>query len=210
MSSINLWKYVWAQKKFRYKIFTAAILNFSVLILLPAFFQHIEKRNGIQLHDVLLNYIKPVNVSLYIFIIIWSMGLLMFTRAMQQPEICITFLFSFFVFTVSRIITISIVPLNAPQHLIPLADPLTGIFYGQSFITKDLFYSGHAGTQFLMLLCFTKRSDKLLATVSTITVTILVLLQHVHYTIDVITAPFFTYACFIFGRYIAKKNIRFS
>ena len=206
MQNEKLWKHAWTKKTFRYKVFAGFFLNLLVLVLLPAFFQHIEKRNGILLNDVLLDQIKPVDVSLYVFIIIWSMGLLTLIRAIQQPKIFITFLYSFFVLTVSRIISITLVSLNAPQGLIPLVDPLTSVFYGQSFITKDLFYSGHVATQFLMFLCFIKKPDKVLAIISAISVAILVLVQHVHYTIDVVTAPFFAYACFIAGRYISFKK----
>ena len=201
----HLWKIAWSQKAFRYKTITGVLLNLIILALFPSFFQHIEKRNGVLLHDALLNYIKPLNVSFYIFIIIWVMALITLIRSIQQPYIFLTFIFSFFILNVSRIITISLLPLEPPKGLIPMVDPITSIFYGQSFITKDLFYSGHVATQFLMFLCFTKKSDKLLATISTISISILVLLQHVHYTIDVIAAPFFAYACFVLARYIASK-----
>ena len=205
----NVWRLVLTQPVFRKKAGIAFALNITVLILFPSFFQHIEKRNGIQLHDILLNNIPAINVSLFIFIVIWSFALLTLIRAIQQPEIFITFLFSFFVLSISRIITISLVPLNPPQGLIPLIDPLSHVFYGGSFVTKDLFYSGHTATQFLMFLCLKKRTDKILTAMSTITVAILVLVQHVHYTIDIIAAPLFAYMCFIIGRSIAKRGIHF-
>jgi hypothetical protein len=205
----NSWRLVWSQPVFRKKVGVAFALNIPVLILFPVFFQHIEQRNGIQLHDILLDNIHPVNVSLSIFIIIWLMALLTLTRAIQQPEIFITFLFSFFLLSISRIITISLVPLNPPQDLIPLIDPLSNTFYGGSFVTKDLFYSGHVATQFLMFLCLQKRMDKLLTTISTISVAILLLVQHVHYTVDIIAAPAFAYLCFIAGKNIAKRGIKF-
>ncbi len=205
----NAWRLAWSQAVFRKKIAIAFALNIPVLILFPVFFQHIEQRNGIQLHDVLVDNISAVNVSVFIFIIIWSMALLTLIRAVQQPEIFITFLFSFFILSISRIFAIWLMPLNPPQGLIPLIDPLSNTFYGGSFVTKDLFYSGHAATQFLMFLCLKKRMDKFLTAISTISVIILVLVQHVHYTIDVITAPLFAYICFIAGRSIARKGIQF-
>ncbi|MEP6594840.1 MAG: phosphatase PAP2-related protein [Ginsengibacter sp.] len=205
----SLWRVVWAQPVFRKKVGIAFALNILVLILFPVFFPHIEKRNGIQLHDILLNNIPPINVSLFIFITIWSCALLTIIRAIQQPEIFITFLFSFFVLSISRIISIYLVPLNPPQGLIPLIDPLSNTFYGGSFVTKDLFYSGHTATQFLMFLCLKKRRDKILTAISTFTVAILVLVQHVHYSIDIIAAPLFAFMCFIIGRRIAKKGIQF-
>jgi hypothetical protein len=205
----NMWKVVWAQPVFRKKVGIAFALNIPVLIFFPVFFQHIEQRDGIQLQDILLNNIPAINVSLFIFIVIWSLALLTLIRAIQQPEIFITFLFSFFVLSISRIITISLVPLNPPQGLIPLIDPLSHTFYGGTFVTKDLFYSGHTATQFLMFLCLKKRTDKIVTVISTISIAVLVLVQHVHYSIDVIAAPFFAYLSFIIGRNIAIRGVQF-
>lgn len=202
----NAWRLAWSQPAFRKKLGVTFALNITVVILLPAFFQHIEQRNGMQLNDILLSNIPAINVSLPIFIIIWSTALLTFFRATRQPEILITFLFSFFLLSILRIGSITLVPLNPPKDLIPLVDPLTNTFYGGSFISKDLFFSGHVATQVLMCLCLKKRMDKLLTAISALSVGILVLLQHVHYTIDIIAAPFVTYFCFIAGRSIAKKG----
>ena len=87
------------------------------------------------------------------------------------------------------------VPLDPPDGLIRLNDPLTSMVYGgkDKFMPKDLFFSGHTSNMFLMCLCLTKKTDKYLAFIATIAVGILVLVQHVHYTIDVLAAFFFTY-----------------
>ncbi len=205
----NAWRSAWSQPLFRKKVIVALVLNIAVLSSFPFFFQYIEKRNGIALNDFILNNISSLNVSIPLFIIIWTTALLMLIRALQQPEIFLTFLFAFLALSISRIITISLIPLNPPADLIPLIDPLSNAFYGASFVTKDLFYSGHTGTQFLMFLCLRKKSDKILTAVSTICVGILVLLQHVHYTIDIIAAPLFAYTCFVIGRKLAKKGIQY-
>ncbi len=205
----NRWRIAWSQRAFRNKTLFAFLCNIVVLAFYPPFFQHIERRNGIELNDILLEHVHAVNISIPLFIIIWSMSLLTTVRGLQQPEICITFLFSYLIMNILRIITISLVPLNAPPGLIPLIDPLSNEFYGKSFITKDLFFSGHTATQFVIFLCLLKKGDKILTAITTLTVAILVLLQHVHYTMDVIAALPFAYLSFILGRRIAKKGIRF-
>jgi len=197
--------YSWSDRSFRKKVTIAILLNVAMLITMPFFFQYIEHRIGIQLNDPLLQYIRPVDVSIPVFVIIWSMTGLIILRAIQNPEICITFLFAFLILCISRIITISIFALAPPAGLIPLTDPLTNIVYGNSFVTKDLFYSGHAGTQFLMFLCLKKRTDKVFTVISTFTVGVLLLLQHVHYTIDIVAAPIFAYLCFV----LARKMLRY-
>lgn len=203
------WRLAWSQKVFRKKTAIVLALNIVVLVLFSSFFRYIEKRKGIQLNDIVLQNVPAINVSIFIFIIIWSTALLIFIRAIQRPEIFLTFLFSFFFVSITRILTISFVPLDPPHSLIPLVDPISSIFYGGSFITKDLFYSGHIATQFLIFLCLKKRTDKVLAAISTFSVAMLLLVQHVHYSIDILAAPFAAYLCFFMGRIVAKNGIQF-
>jgi membrane-associated phospholipid phosphatase len=77
-----------------------------------------------------------------------------------------------------------------------LADPLSNAFYGSKFVTKDLFFSGHTSTLFIMFLCLTGRTDRILALIATVVVGILLLVQHVHYTLDVLCAPPLTWGIY--------------
>lgn len=198
------WKELFKNKKLLVKLLAGLILMLALLPLLPIFFNYIELRNGFVLNDVVLVNLPAKDVSIPIFSIIWAMALLTLIRGIQQPSIFLVFLWSYFFLTASRVITISLVPFNPPVQLIPLVDPLSNIFYGGKFLTKDLFYSGHTGTQFLMLLCLQRKTDKILALVSTMLISILVLIQHVHYTIDVMAAPFLTYICYYLGKKVVK------
>ena len=51
--------------------------------------------------------------------------------------------------TLVKMASISLISLNPPKGLIPLMDPITNQFYGQRYITHDLFFSGHTTTVFL-------------------------------------------------------------
>jgi hypothetical protein len=199
------WSIAFANKIFRQKFLTSFIILIVLLIFLPYFFQHIEKRNGIVLDDFILQQLKARDVSILIFFIIWSVSILMITRAVKNPNIFIRLLSSFTLLTISRIISIYLFALNAPTGLIVLKDPLSNFFYGTTFITKDLFYSGHTATMFLMFLCLEKKTDKLVALTASFLVGILVLVQHVHYSIDVLVAPFFTYIIYRLAKYWLGK-----
>ena len=160
---------------------------------MPTFFNTIEKRHGVQLNDFVLSHIAPHNVSIYIFAIIWGMGALAFYRAAAKPHMYVTYVWAYSFIMLIRFFTISFIALDPPAGLIQLIDPLTGIFYGHAQITKDLFFSGHTSTLFLIFLTLEKRTDKVLALLSVIAVAILLLVQHVHYTLDIIMAPVAVY-----------------
>lgn len=180
------------------------ILLAAILISFPFFFRYIEQRNGILLHDFILDIIPAADLSVYIFFCIWIVVVLFITNSIQSPVLFFTFSISYLLLCIARIITIYLIPLNAPTELIELADPLTNKVYGGGFITKDLFFSGHVSTQFLFFLCFQNKKLKIIALISTILVAVFVLIQHVHYTIDVIAAPVFTYFIFVIAQKIKK------
>ena len=95
-------------------------------------------------------------------------------------------------------LTISLFPLDPPPGLIHIKDPITSLCYGgsQVFMTKDLFFSGHTANLFVIYLVLHKKRDRQFALIAAITVAILVLVQHVHYTIDVIAAIIIPYCLF--------------
>ena len=189
----HLWKNAWQDSGYKKKLFGGLIPTIIILILFPIFFKFIEQRDGIVMNDLLLNALPVMNLSIPTFALIWFTAGLTIYRCYQDPQLAIKLIWGFFFLCIARIITISLVPLNPPANLIPLMDPLSNKFYGGIYITKDLFFSGHTSTQFLMFLCLTKKTDKTIAFISSILVGILVLVQHVHYTMDVVAAFPFTF-----------------
>ncbi len=191
----NGWNEAWQNKLFRAKVIAGVATFIITVLLLPYFFAFIESREGPILNDYLLQYIPAQDFSVPIFIIIWSACLLAIIRSIQQPAIFLTVLFSLVALLFTRMAAIYFLPLNPPQGLIVLIDPLTSLTYGGRgvFITKDLFFSGHTSNVFMFFLCLQKKKDKVFLLLGSITVGILVLAQHVHYTMDVIGAFIITY-----------------
>jgi hypothetical protein len=202
----SCWKHAMQELLFVKRIATGISAILLILAVFPYFFQHIEKRNGIVVNDLLLQHITPVNVSVPIFIILWGMFALFVVRVVQKPGLLLTFTYCYLILCLLRIITISLVPLNPPAGLIPLADPISNVCYGKEFITKDLFFSGHTATLFLLYLCLEKPRDRNIALLATILIGTLVLIQHVHYTFDVLAAPFFTFWCYKTGKKLALRD----
>ena len=192
----QLWQDAYNTRSSRLKLLSAVIVIVIIINLLPSFFKHIEQRtDGVVLHDWILAQLPSYDLSVPIFILIWSMGLLMMWRGLYNPRVCISYIWTLNFVCVARFITISLVKLNPPLGLVPLIDPSTSAFYGHTFITKDLFFSGHTATMVLVYLHLQKRTDKLISLVCAIVLVSLLLIQHIHYTIDVVAAPVIVYGC---------------
>ncbi|NEU07823.1 hypothetical protein GZH53_05820 [Flavihumibacter sp. R14] len=193
---VSIWGEAWQLPLFKHKLLLGLGIFISLLNVFPIFYQYIEQRNGMMNHDVFLHMIPAIDVSIPIFIITWFMAILMILKAIKNPSVFITFLYGFIILNIARFISISLIPFNPPHDLIPISDPIANIFYGDTYVTKDLFFSGHTATQFLCFLCLKKRIDRILGIIATVLMGFLVLVQHVHYTIDVISAPVFAYLCY--------------
>ncbi len=185
-------------------------LLMTVLFLYPYFFDFVQHRKGVVLHDWLLAWLPSMDVSGYIFLVICIATITGLVRSLQSPYLFLIFVWGYLLLNLSRLVTITLVPLEPPIGLLSLADPIAFPFYGQQGITKDLFYSGHTGTLFLIFLVVRKRWEKILTLLCTIFIGILLLVQHIHYTLDVLAAPVFVYALFALAKKVAflpYKNI---
>ncbi|WP_429379446.1 phosphatase PAP2-related protein [Mucilaginibacter sp. UYCu711] len=202
------WKRAWAQRRIRLLLFIGLCLVIPILATLPLFFVQIEARKGIQLNDFLLSHLPTFNLSVYIFLVIWGTGGLFLLRSISDPKLFIKFTWSYLIVSIFRVGTIYLVPLDPPKNIHELADPLTGVFYGHMIINKDLFFSGHTSILFLIFLCMPAKRDKRFAFGATVLVAIMLLIQHVHYTIDVLAAPFFTYFAYLLTTKYLQINDR--
>jgi len=201
------WKEIWNNPFKKQRLIIGTIVWLGVILLLPLFFSFIEKRKGVVLNDWVLAHIPAYNMSVLIFAIIWGMILLILIRAINNPSIYINYCWTFIFICIARIITISLVPLAPPNGFINLSDPLTGVFYGNLVITKDLFFSGHTSTLMLIFLCLERKTDKILALIAVFAVAILLLVQHVHYTIDILAAPIIVYSLYrVTIHFLYKKS----
>jgi len=202
------WTSAWAQPLFRTKFIVVWLFIFPLLTIFHVFFAHIEKRDGMQLYDWLLDIIPSHNVSLPVFLFIWGAALLAIIRSIKSPYTLLVLLWSYLLVSLSRILCIWLVPLDAPANLIPLVDPLTNFFYGKQYVTKDLFFSGHTSSVFIIFLGLEKRSDKIFTLFSVICIALLLLVQHVHYSIDILAAPLAAYLCYRLAKLIVYWRVR--
>jgi len=199
------WRVTWNSRYKRYQMIIGTVIMLAIIYTLPFFFGHIQKRKGAVLNDWLLARIPAHDVSVLIFAIIGAMALLIIIRAVNNPSIYITYCWTFIFVYIVRFATLSLVALDPPPGLVPLIDPINSFFSGNVVITKDLFFSGHTATMVQIFLCLERRTDKLIALIAAFAVACLLLVQHIHYTIDILAAPVVVYACYWLTRYIFYK-----
>ena len=203
-SSKQNWKKAWNDTSFRKKTITGFLVLVLIVAFFPMFFHYVEQRSGYTINDWLLLQIPAVDISVPIFILIWSTVFLALITAFKNPQFLLTLLYAYCLLCICRYISISLVPLEAPSGLIHLADPLSNQAYGNVFITKDLFFSGHTSTLFLIYLCLDKRTAKYFALTASIFTGAFLLIQHVHYTIDVLAAPIFAWMVYLLAQKISS------
>jgi hypothetical protein len=162
-----------------------------ILFSLTRFLLWVEARPGVVLDDPLLRTFSPINTNWVTFAFIYG-GLITGIAILKRyPERLLLAFQSYVVMVVFRIIAMALVPLDPPSTPFLLVDPVVETFGTGALLTKDLFFSGHTATLFLLFLVMPSKPAKTAFVACVLAVAICVLLQHVHYTIDVFAAVFF-------------------
>ncbi|HVO72451.1 MAG TPA: phosphatase PAP2-related protein, partial [Ignavibacteriaceae bacterium] len=151
---------------------------------------------GAVLNDPLLSIFLPVDLTWPIFVLIYGCLILALISFVRNPFLFIYAIQSYSLLIFFRITAMFTAPLNPPSGMIALKDPLVEFFGTGLLLTKDLFFSGHTALLFLFFLVEKSKVLKIIFLASSVIVGICLLLQHVHYSLDVFAAPFFAYAAF--------------
>jgi hypothetical protein len=178
---IRTWAVLLRQRGFRWDLTITVAALVAVLSTLASFLQKIELRPGVALDDPVLRLFSPLDFTWLTFAVIYLGLLVGVVLLSREPKLLLIALQSYVVMVVIRIIAMTLVPLEPPPTMIPLADPTVEYFGTGTLLTKDLFFSAHTSTLFLACV---------------VVVAVCVLVQHVHYTIDVFAAPFFAYGAY--------------
>ena len=176
-----------------------------ILYIFPKFLIYVEERQGVTLADPILELFNPIDLTWLTFGLIYISLIVAIYSFAAKPEVLLLALQSYSILVIFRMMVMYSAPLNAPEKLILLNDPFVQFFGSGEVLTKDLFFSGHTATLFLLFLISDKKYLKIIFLISSILVGIAVLLQHVHYTIDVLAAPFFAYSSYKIAAVINER-----
>jgi membrane-associated phospholipid phosphatase len=191
------WKIAFSNEHFRNRFLISIIVLFGILTGFASLLAYIETRQGHTFYDPILNFIKPRDVSDFIFFVTYSAALIGLIYAFLSPYKFLHLIQMYGALTLLRVVTLFFIPLEPPTAIIPLRDTiLTHTFYAGNEHLKDLFFSGHAATLFLFYFFCVNKVLKYTFLAAAIAVSIGVMVQHVHYSYDVIAAPIFAYIAY--------------
>ncbi len=182
------WSEVIKIKAFRQLLWFTLLMIIPLLVYLNSFLEFIEQRPGCDLNDPVLKCIPSADISWFIFFVLYSSSLFMILYCLKQPWLLIRGFHVLIILQYLRNICLYLTPLNAPPDIFPLHDPfLDAIAYNDQSKLKDLFFSGHTATIFIFtLLIWNRPVLKYIFGTITVLMAGLLLVQHCHYTIDII------------------------
>ncbi len=190
------------------------VLGFAGLMpFVPGFFAAIQQRPGPVLADPLLHLLPRYNVAVPVFMLMYGGVLAAVVWLTRHPVLFLRGLWGYFILLALRMLVIWLVPLSPPLDLVPMPDPFTAAFFqaGDAAITKDLFFSGHTATVAILALAVRGRWLRPLLGVVALLIGLLVLVQRVHYTCDVLAAPFFAgFAYWLAGHITQRAAVEHS
>ena len=200
-SILQRWRLALQVKSFRNKIIISGLLIGVCAFIAPILFQFIQEREGPTLNDYLLHWLPVYDLSVWIFTLIYILIVLSVISLLQNPDLFLKALQAYIILTIFRFITMLLVPLNPPLNILELHDPLVQQFFYHQSITKDLFFSGHTSILVLLALSVSNNRLKFVLFSGALIVAVMLLLQHAHYTVDIVLAPVFSWIAFV----LAKK-----
>jgi membrane-associated phospholipid phosphatase len=188
------WNQSWNESRFKIQFVATFIMLGALLFFLSYFFAYVEAREGSVVNDVILNLVSPVDLSVATFLLIYFAAVFCIITLLNKPELFLKAVQAYFLVLIFRIITLTIFPLEPPEGIILLKDPfIEYFFYGQTRITKDLFFSGHVATVCLLYLANPIKKLNWFYLSVFILVALFIMIQRVHYSFDVLAAPVFAW-----------------
>ncbi len=190
------WREAWTDARLRVQMITAPVLLWLVLRELARFLVWVEHRPGARLDDPVLALVTPHDATWFVFGLIYVAILLTLADVWRQPRVLVIGVQSYVLMILMRMAAMYVTALDPPTDMIAMRDPLIERLATGTLLTRDLFFSGHTSTVFLMFLVARNPRFKPVLLLCAAGVAVGVLLQHVHYTVDVLVAPLFAFASF--------------
>jgi len=193
-----IWNETLAEKKFAMRFYINFVFCFVTYLAFAQLVAMNKYRPGAYIDDTFQQLLTPHNFSVLIFSLTYSSIIIFVSHFVFFPRLLYSAFQGFTAVFVLRAVFIFLLPLAPPHGQIALIDPFLDIFVPGSAtdLKNDLFFSGHVADVCFLVFCCQKKWIKKWVIVSTSIVGLLLIWQRVHYTADVVSAPFFAYVCY--------------
>ncbi|MFN5912416.1 MAG: hypothetical protein ACK45H_13835, partial [Bacteroidota bacterium] len=188
--------------KLKIQLISLSLLGVAGLLFIPFLAFHEKRANELawEIADPIAELLPASDVSLPIFSITYGAILLYLISAFRKEYFIPRLMLSYAIILLLRMLTLTILPLKAPDSYVYLQDPFLNNLIYPGHIRNDLFFSGHTALVFAIFLLSGRKWIFLLLTIFT---GILVMVQRVHYSFDVLAAiPFAWLSTYLAGRII--------
>ena len=200
------WSEVLSEKYFTLKYIVNLVCCYTLYIYITHLLVQNRFREGVVLCDPIQKFFTPVDFSLPIFVLTYACAISFIVYIIPRPRHFYFALRAFLVVFLFRFAAIYLIALSPPQTMIPLNDPVIDWIVGNNHeIYNDLFFSGHVADVCIFIFCCRSNWLRGFLLVSVFFVAVMLVWQQVHYTADVLGAPFFAYVSYVL---FAKKGIR--
>ena len=158
-------------------------------------------------HTATMALLPVHDVSVPTFTLIYGAIVATLVYLLPRPQLLLRALWAYYFLQVLRMATLWLLPLEPPTTLLMLHDPVMDHLFAVTTqpIVRDLFFSGHTATMALLMLAGRGRRWRWALGLLTVAVGLLVLVQRVHYSYDVLAAPFFAWGAYWLAGRVTKQ-----
>lgn len=174
----------------------------AIFVRFLAFHEVRAERLGWMFDDPAYNVLPIVDSSVIIFTITYGSLIAYLTIYRKVPHAFALLMSSYAFILLFRIVTLSLLPLVVHKDLIYLEDPFLNDWIYPSRIVADLFFSGHTALVFAIYLLSGKKWPFLYLS---ILIGLLLVMQRVHYSIDVLAAFPFAWCAVRLSRWVGSR-----
>jgi len=208
---IDSWISFLKNKKYFYELVLTLFFSFTVFYFFRDFLVYVEQRDQtLGVFPDPFFFMDPIDLSIPIFIMTYGTIGFFILYHLSLPLKVIYFIQMGVLLLLFRTVTLFLFRFDAPEMIV-LQDPiLNSVIYQMNEVGQynqhDLFFSGHTANLFLASLLFENKKLKIFFLVVTFCMGTCIILQHAHYSIDVIFAPLFSLlALFLHKKYVILK-----
>src|ERR1035437_1440007 len=205
---MQAYKTYFTDKNFLISFFSGALLLGISLVVQFFVSNYVTRSVSVPVTDIILSNTRVYDVG---GIFVWGAVILVIVGLfviLRRPNYMPFVAKSVALFTLIRSVFVSLTHISPfPTHTIISSAFFNKEVFNGIFTGNDLFFSGHTGIPFLLALLFwDNKKLRYVFLGFSILFAIVVLLGHLHYSIDVLSAYFITFSIFHICKFLFKKD----